>query len=227
MRDETLLFTIRSLGRTLDDLEHLRIQTGNRIGAGEREYGEALPHLYATVERLKEVEHFAELELKRAWRHHELAPWAAGIPGCGEKLMARLIAAIGDPAERPNVAKLWAYCGVGDPLRKRRSGMSQEEAFRLGNPEAKMRVYLIGAQFVKTLKSPYRAVYDERREIYRDREHVRACVRCGLSGHPALPGSPWSLGHQHAAAIRYVGKVFLRDLWIEARRLRTLEDIAA
>lgn len=27
----------------------------------------------------------------------------------------------------------------------------------------------------------------------------------------------WSLGHQDAAALRYVGKCFLRDLWVAAR----------
>src|SRR6266540_811433 len=39
------LLTIRSLGSLLDDLEQVLVMNGNRIGAGEREHGEALPHL--------------------------------------------------------------------------------------------------------------------------------------------------------------------------------------
>ena len=43
----------------------------------------------------------AELMLRRVWRRHPLAPWAKTIPGCGEKLVARLIAVVGDPSLRP------------------------------------------------------------------------------------------------------------------------------
>lgn len=214
------LALIRALGRILDDLERERIMTTNRIGALEREHGEALPHLHYVVAPLLEAEHRAVLELKRAWRKHPLAPWAKSVPGCGEKIIARLIAEIGDPADRPNVAKLWAYCGHGDPARKRARGMSQEELFRLGNPIAKKRAWLVGAQFVKTLRSPYRDVYVARRAATVDRVHATICARCGPAGHPATPGSPWSLAHQHADAIRFTTKDFLRDLWIEAVRLR-------
>lgn len=214
------LLTIRTLGQLLDDLERVRIMNSNRIAAIEREHGEAPPHLAFTNERVREVEHEAVLELQRAWRKHPLAPWAKAIPGCGEKLIARLIAEIGDPADperRPNPGKLLAYCGHGDPHRKRAKGMTQEEAFALGNPHAKKRVWLLASQFCKTMNSPYRLVYEEARERYADRTHEAKCVRCGPAGKPALPGSEWSLGHQHAAALRLVGKRFLIDLWKEAR----------
>lgn len=50
-----------------------------------------------------------------------------------------------------------------------------------------------------------------------ERVHVEVCVRCGPSGKPKQPGEPWSLKHQHMAALRKVGKAILRDLWIAAR----------
>jgi hypothetical protein len=50
-----------------------------------------------------------------------------------------------------------------------------------------------------------------------ERLHVSECVRCGPSGKPAQIGSPWSLKHQHTAALRKVGKEILRDLWRAAR----------
>lgn len=188
---------LRDLGRLLDDLERVRIMNSNRIGAYEREFGKAPPHYEAIQARLKATEHETVLELQREWRRHPLAPWAKTIPGAGEKLMARLIAETGDPAERPNVAKLWQYCGHGNPHLKKRKGMTQEEAFHLGNPAAKKRAYLLGAQFVKTMNSPYREVYEERRSKTGDRD--------------------WTLGHQHADAIRVTTKVFLKDLWVAAR----------
>jgi hypothetical protein len=219
---------IITLAELVDDLERIRIQTTNRIGALERTLGSSMPHLEVVADQLREVERQADLELRRAWRKDPLAPWAKGVPGAGERLMARLIATIGDPGDRENPAKLWAYCGHGDPARgRRRKGMSKEQLLSLGNPEAKKRVWLLALQFMKTPSSPYRAVYDDGRSRYAERLHESPCVRCGPSGSPALPGTPWTAGHQHAAALRLVGKRFLLDLWREARRLREESAAAA
>lgn len=92
------LETIRTLGRLLDDLERVRIMNSNRIGALERQFGEAIPHLVEISDPLQQAEHLAELELVRTWRKHPLAPWAKAVRGLGEKSVARLIAEIGDPA---------------------------------------------------------------------------------------------------------------------------------
>lgn len=214
-----LLATIRTLGGILDDLERVRIMAANRVAAQEREYGSAVPHLDVILDPIKASEHQAQLELIRAWRKHPLAPWAKQINGVGEKSIARLIAHVGDPAERPNVAKLWAYCGLGDPARKRHKGMTQEEAFKLGNPAAKKQCWLIGEAFVKTRNGPYRAVYDKAREQYADHVHKETCNQCGPKGKPAPTGSPWSPGHQHGAAKRKAVKEFLKDMWVASRQV--------
>ena len=221
-----VLAAIRTLGRLLDDLEGLRIRNSNRIGALEREYGEALPHLHLVQEHLAVTEHIAELELIRQWRKHPLAPWAKGIHGAGEKLMARLLAEIGDPVhgdpknENPverNVAKLWAYCGVGDPARIAiPKGATQEELFKRGRPGAKKAAWKLAFQFMRTPASPYRDVYLEARAKYADAIHEKPCAQC-----KGKAGSPLSDGHQHARALRKVTKDFLRDLWIESRRLHS------
>ena len=216
--DDGLLLSIKTLGYLLDNLERVRIMNSNRISALNRDFGASLPALDLAQEHLKAVEHEAELEIKRVWRRHPLRKWAADYPGVGEKLIARLIAEIGDPGERPNPAKLWAYCGLGDPARKRKQGMTQEEAFKLGNPKAKKLCWLIGESFVKVNRGPGRERYDEARLRYADRVHATACVRCGPSGKPALVGSPWSLKHQHEAAKRYTVKMFLKELWIASRQ---------
>jgi hypothetical protein len=233
------------LASTLDDLQKMRIMSGNRIAAAERAYGDALPHLHETFEPLQDAEHRAELMLKRVWRRHHLAPWAGAVPGCGEKLIARLIALTGEPSlravghwaradtqsrvwvvdgyEERTAAQLVAYCGHGDPLRSvRRAGMTQEELFKQGNPAAKKAAWKLGYQFMRTPGSPYRAVYVAAREHYADKLHARTCARCGPPGRPALPGSPWSQNHKHHAAIRNTTHAFLLDLWRESRRLRGL-----
>lgn len=204
---EEMLAKIRHLGRLLDDIEKLRVANGNRV----REY----PALAFSQEHLVYVEHEVHLELVRTWRRHPLAPWAKSYRGVGEKSIARLIAIIGDPAERPNVAKLWAYCGHGDPARKRAKGMGQEELFRLGNPRAKKQVWLIATSL---LKADNRDVYDARRTKTAEKWHDSRCVRCGPAGRPAERGSPWSAGHQHQDALRLLGKAFLRDIWIASRQ---------
>lgn len=206
--------TIRTLGGLLDDLEAARIANGNRIAALERDHGESLPHLDVIQKQMRVAEHLAELELKRVWRKHPLAPWSKAFHGVGEKSIARLVAIIGDPGERENIAKLWAYCGHGDAGRKRRKGMTHDELFALGNPAAKKQTWLIACAL---LKAGNREWYDTRREQTAERVHATPCVRCGPSGHPASIGSPWNPGHQHADALRWSGKQFLKELWLTAR----------
>lgn len=185
---------LADLAKMLDDVERVRIMNSNRIAAHEREFGSSPPHLQVLQERLAAVEHETVLELQRAWRRHPLAAWAKLYVGVGEKSIARLLGTIGDPADRPNVAKLWQYCGHGNPHLKRFKGMTQEQAFMLGNPAAKKTVYLIATCM---LKAGNRDVYDARRAATMDRD--------------------WTDGHKHADALRVTGKAFLRDLWVAAR----------
>lgn len=189
------LALIRHLGRTLDDLEKLRIQHQLRRMAFERDTGTPLPP-DPVLDQLESAEHQAELELKRLWRKHPLAPWAKTIRGVGEKSIARLIAEIGDPAARQTVSQLWAYCGY-DPTRRRRKGMSQEEAVACGNPHAKKQCWLIATSMLKTGN---RDVYDQRR------------------AHTAASNTDWTPGHSHNDALRITAKEFLKDLWIASRQ---------
>lgn len=182
----------------LDDVERLRIATDNRIRAMADVHGlggtPEHQQLVGLSELLHAQEHGLILSLRRAMRAHPLGPWVRATVGVGEKQAARLLAAIGDPADRPNVAKLWQYCGHGDPARSHRRRGQQVEH----NPTAKMRTRLIAESCVKQAHSPYRSVYDQARAAWSDRDTTD--------------------GHKHSHALRLVGKAILRDLWIEARR---------
>jgi len=194
---------------TLDDIERVRMSTGLRIGAMEREGAPASDAMLAVHQALKAVEHDATLHLQRTMRKHPLGPWVKRTTGIGEKQGARLIAAIGDPYikdeqtdENGNVtparprrgpAELWAYCGYA-PEQKRRKGVKSN-----WNAQAKMRAFLIAESCMKCRASPYRTDYDRARLSWANRDV--------------------SDGHKHNHALRVVAKAVLRDLYLEAKRL--------
>jgi hypothetical protein len=215
----------------LDDLERSRIATENRIRALRDVKGLAGSPEEARLDviamGLTQAERQATKELQRAVKAHPLGPWIMEQPGVGEKQAGRLLGVLGDPAFRVDpetgeavprsVSQLWSYCGYGDASRQQRRRGEKAN----WNAALKMRAYLIAESCIKQVGkgSPYRAVYDEARAKYADAVHAGECKRCGPSGSPAPAGSPLSDGHKHARALRAVAKEFLRDLWLEARRV--------
>lgn len=223
----------------VSDLEENRKANANRLGFLTRSGEDAdgverglgmderhpdVARLSALVGMLADAEHQAVLNLNRRVRQHPLGPWIKEQKGVGDKQAARLLAIVGDPyvnmqtGQPRTVSQLWSYCGHGDPSRRRSKGMSQADLFAMGSPEAKMRVWNIAASCLKA-QGHYADVYYARKAVTEGRLHANDCVRCGPSGKPALAGSPWSDAHRHADALRIVGKEFLRDLWLEAKRL--------
>ena len=178
----------------------------------------------------------ASIELSALPLFDRVLEWAAAqvVPGRTAEIIAWAngFTRWHSAEDRPRtVSELWAYTGH-KPGQRRRKGERAN-----WSDDAKKRTYLIAAGFVKQLDaqckreggiaehqdscacSPYRKVYDARREHTRENVHATECVRCGPSGKPAAPGSPWSPAHQMADAIRVTGKTFLRDLWCESKRI--------
>lgn len=198
------------------DLEQQRIASQNRLRILTTEEpdddgvirGFGLDDSYPDVARLRgitdalfQLEHDAELGLTRALRRCAIHPWVKAQVGLGDKQVARLLGAIGDPywnatdARPRTVSELWAYCGY-KPGQRRRKG---EQAN--WSPEAKKRAYLVATSCVKHARSPYRSTYVARR------------------AHTAETHTEWEPGHSHNDALRITSKAVLRDLWREARRL--------
>ena len=175
-------------------------------------------------------EHTAETNLTRMLSAHPLGPWVKAQKGIGDKQAARLLAVIGDPYineqtnEPRTVSQLWAYCGHGDPQRRKFKGMTQADLFTLGNPTAKSRTWLIACAVLKS-QGQLSTVYYDRKAATEGRLHARTCVRCGPSGKPAPEGSPWSDAHRHADALRVTGKEILKGLWLEAKRIHEGEQV--
>ena len=209
---------LRIWAEMFEDAQKARIACTNRAERSGLD-----PTIYTPqLDAMKAAEHAVKLAMVRHYRRVVAGPireWQQATPGIGEHLLARLLGIIGHPvhaephhwegeganrvliADPPfdrNIAKLWAYCGHGDPTRKKAKGMTAEQAFSLGNPRAKMVVHLLSEACMKQRTSPYRIVYDHARNTYEQREG-------------------WTAGHQHAAALRKVGKEVLHDLWIVAK----------
>jgi len=124
---------------------------------------------------------------------------------------------VADPPYLRNVAKLWAYCGHGDPARRKAKGMTAEQALALGSPQAKKIVHLLAETAMKCAGTPpVRMSPDARRLRGRRRSPYRDVYETARARYAEREG--WTLGHQHAAALRLVGKEILRDLWIESHR---------
>lgn len=190
------------------------------------------PHLA----QIEATEHAARLMLRRCYRRvvpDSLKALQKAEAGLGEDSFARILGHLGDPyiatphwwegtgANRTlmvgepyvrTISQLWQYCGHGAPGR-RTMGMTAEQLAGLGNPTVKMLVHL-QAEFCMKQKGRYRALYEATRCQVEDKKHTVPCVRCGPSGKPAQEGTPWAKGHQHAHALRVVGKEILRDMWL-------------
>lgn len=207
---------LRVWAEMYEDAQKARIACANRIGRGGVD---PLPYM-AQLKALEAAEHGVALAMRRCYRASidpEVVTWQKATRGIGEHLLARLLGIIGHPvhttahhwedkgAERKliddgpmerSVSQLWSYCGHGDATRKRRAGMTAEEAAATGNPRAKMVVHLIAESVVKA-RGPHRVFYDERRMDTVDRG--------------------WTPMHSHNDALRILGKAILKDLWLASR----------
>lgn len=223
---------------SLDDIERVRIAAENRMlmltGTGSDADGiirglgldirsPEVARSALLLHDLRKLESDAARVLRSHMRASPFAPWIARSRGVGEKQAARLLASIGDPYwntlhDRPRtVSELWSYAGysVEDgraPARRKGQRISWSAT-------AKTRTYLVAVSCMKAVGGHYRGVYEISREQHSDRLHQAECHRCGPPGTAAAAGTPLAPGHQHARALRAVGKEVLRDLWIEARRL--------
>lgn len=208
---------LRMLAQQYFDAQQARIACTNRMERGPVDAATYAPQVEAMATAEKEW----GKAMRKTYRQvvpPEIVAWQKATLGVGEHLLARLLGTIGhprltvphrwegagadrvlhegEPFER-RVSDLWQYCGHGDPERKRRKGQTPEQAAASGNPDAKMLVRLIAEACMKQMRSPYRPVYDAARLKYADREG-------------------WTPLHQHNAALRKVGKEFLKALWIVA-----------
>jgi len=202
--------------------------------------GEGTPEAIALASQLEVfqmAEKTAVLELNRAMRAHPLSGWVKEGMGVGTKSVARLLGSIGDPASRYDpeaeevvertVGQLWSYCGYGDAEKqKRRKGVQSN-----WNSEAKMRVHIIAdAAFKPRCESCVEQGATLREEGEAGWSSPPADCTCEADGYTyrveyeesrkADAALDIADGHKHNRALRKVKKLFLKNLWLEARRVQ-------
>lgn len=237
---------LSKLADMLDDLEGERKATANRVriltAATPDEDGvmrgfalsaddPSVRTMEALNEGLSKLEHEAVLQLQRVMRKHPLGAWQRAQKGVGEKTLARLLGAIGDPYIRRDdgqprtVHQLWALCGlhvIEGRAAKRAKGVQCN-----WSTTAKTRAYLISEAIVKagvrTAEDGSKIALSPYAQAYLDRRAHTALTHPEASAADERKGLGWTKAHAHADAMRIVSKTFLKALWREAKRLHEEE----
>jgi len=200
--------------------ERLRVQTGVITTAYEYELAKSyLVHLSREQELEKSLAY--ALDDFPIWTH-----FLDGVKGVGT-LMASVIITELDPYKARHASSFWKYAGLDvaedgkGRSRKKEHLVEVEYTNKDGkqdtrnsitfNPFLKAKlVGVLGSSFIKQKGSPYRATYDG----YKHR----------LENHATYKDV--TKGHRHNMAVRYMMKMFLKDLWLEWRKLEGLEITA-
>lgn len=144
-----------------------------------------------------------------------------GVKGCGPAMAAVIISEL-DPYKARHISSFWRYAGLDVAQdgkgRSRKSEHLVEIEYTDKQGEVKTKkgitfnpflktklVGVLGSSFLRAA-SPYRTVYDG----YKHR----------LDCHPDYQEE--SKGHKHNMATRYMVKMFLKDLWLEWRKIEGL-----
>jgi hypothetical protein len=256
--------TLYVFAQFLDDIEGLRKAQGNRkriltAGAPDedgatktdadgqvRGFGLDSTHpVVSTIEalsaQLDAVEHQAILALNRAMRRHPLVFWQRSAKGVGEKQLARLLAATGDPyinatTGRPRtVSQLWAYCGLHTlPTTDQRTRDTQTVCVGGGGilpagakkrPAPTRWAPLPGTNVAARRHKGIRCNWstDAKTRAYLI---ATSCIKHdgtyrevydARRAHTAVTHPDWTPGHSHNDALRILSKTILRDLWRAGR----------
>lgn len=108
---------------------------------------------------------------------------------------------------RCGVRDIWSYCGHGDASRKRRKGMTQQEAFAAGSPLAKSIVHMMADFSVRLNGVPDKNGRPRAKSPYYDNFILWKEQAAEL--HP----DDWTKLRVHNHALRKTGKAILKDLW--------------
>ena len=168
----------------------------------------SLPNdLRSFVDMITEFEKASQKYLHKEVKKHYMWEWLNGIRGIGPNLAAKLLAKIGDLDKFPTVSHLWSYCGFdGADWRKNKHNWVLTS---IG--------WLIAGQFVKQ-GDVYRKIYDQRKVYEKTKPW---CGKCRSKNEDtALPREYCTDGHIDNKARRYTVKQFLKDMWVENKKLQ-------
>jgi hypothetical protein len=250
--DESLRGQRRRAVRFFYDMQKLRIQSGARgsrkADHAEAQLSKrAKKRLDEQSELLHQLERNALWHVNDLLKNDPIAEWLLAIKGVGPTMAGVLLAEI-DITRANTPSALWRFCGlhVKDGVAARRKKGEKLDY----NPWLKAKVLKVLGECMIKANSPYRKLYDDykhhkqtqivecdhvqwtepsshepdpvtKKKPVRQKKQMTAatCKLCNGTGKKAWGNSD---GHRHNAALRYMVKQFLIDLWKEWRRLEKL-----
>lgn len=193
--------------RQLWDIQKARIMAGNRVSAMERD---GFPEQWIAPMRkqvliLEQVEKDTGRQMERHAKKHFMADWILAQRGVGLGGFARIMGITGSLDNFATVSKLWKYLGMSvddGAAPKRKKGERVHYS-----TQGRTLCHQLGDSIVKVgAGGPYREAYDVKKKYYEEQR------------------LDWTQAHRHNAAMRYAVKLFLKNMWVEWRRLQTIID---
>lgn len=248
--DDKQKIKLRRTIRFLYDIQELRISTSNRSASGKTELDkEDLAFLVAQSERLKAIEKDIEKEVGHYLKGTPVwEKWLKHQRGVAYKLGGVILSSF-DIERASTVSKMWRYAGLAvGPDGK---AEARQKGVKLSyNPWLKGKMTKILGECLLRSNSPYRQFYDNYK-CRKENTRVDVCMGCKGTGvvnvksdaprasptakKPKKPvrcenckgtggPAPWgsSPKHRHTAAMRYMCKMFLQQLWEQWRVLENL-----
>lgn len=217
--DNNLKLMLREHVRTLYEVMTFRVKLARRQRTlKQKALGYGAPRVHHAVASAKTSEDRLRADIIRALVSFDIWPtWLKSVKGIGPVLGGMLIAET-NIEECTTVSKMWAWWGLTPA-----SGGSSYRRHRVSK--------VLGESLLRKKTKPY---YQEYLRYKMQKEHaMQPCMGCGGSGKHGEEScancagtgqGPWgkSQNHRHAAARRYMVKVFLKDFWQAWRRLEDL-----
>lgn len=241
-----------------NDLEAQRIASENRLrilttlepdddgvmrGFGLDESHPDVARLRGITDALAQLEKDAEKGLRASLRRSSIYPWVKAQVGLGDKQVARLLAAIGDPYwhladdRARTVSELWAYSGLH--VLPARHTATDTQGPRAGGGQAsdpgqprgddQSRTAGVAARRRKGVKANWST--DAKTRAYlcavsciKQADSPYRAAYLARRARTAETHPDWTPGHSHNDGLRIASKAILRDLWREARRLHGVGD---
>ncbi len=201
------------------DLQKMRIQMGNRlVKEGKEEITiteKAEDTLKSHATEVQDTEKSFAKSINKELKNYPIwSEYLLNVKGCGHVMGGVLISEIREIQRFETVSKLWSYFGYGlksgEVQRRKKGEMANWNSF------GKTKLFVLAECLIRSGNPQYRKLYDD----YKHRLQNRKCT--SHVGKKNLDDMGCSDGHRHAMAMRYMIKMFLKDVYMEWYKLEGL-----
>lgn len=229
------IIRLRRATRFFYDLQKMRIQSGNRSATDTVELDDSDQAFTDKMsDGLKELEKQNLKEIKRLLKGDPIYEgWLLHQKGCGPTLSAVILSSF-DITRADTPSKFWAFAGLAVDSKTGRAQRRVKGEKAKFDPWLKSKMVGVLADCLIKANSPWRKLYDDYK--LRKENQLVDCMLCKGTGRvkdnreesktkgkeivcyncDGTLKAPWGTGkaHRHAAARRYMVKMFLAELWV-------------